>query len=222
MRIMIHTCVQREWYVYGYLLSEIYAQGASPHEIEVYIDTEKKGNLQSCLESFTKCSKNDAGGTWHLQDDVILASDAVQRMREHDDGLVAGFVNQKWGPDPTAIGRVPIDKMWYSFQCLRIPDIYAGAFAKWVNEDAYKRDRFFRMWRSNKHDDEFFRYWLLEVHPEETALNLKPCLVDHIDYLIGGTVVNPYRSEPINRAAYWADESLVKKLEAALKEDGTV
>lgn len=222
MRIMIHTCVRREWYVYAYLLPEIYAQGASPHEIEVYIDTEKKGNLRSCVDSFARCAEHDAGGTWHLQDDVIMASDALQKMRDHDAGLVAGFVNRKWGPDPSAVGEVPADKLWYSFQCLRIPDRMAGEFAEWVQEEAPKRDRFTRMLRDNKHDDEFFRIWLLEKHPGAACYNLAPNIVDHIDFLIGGTVINQHRQEKINRAAYWADDGLIVKLADQLRADGTI
>lgn len=105
---------------------------------------------------------------------------------------------------------------WYSFQCIRVPDSLAGECAVWFFSDASKRTqaKYRNRVLRKKHDDDFFRFFLEEKHPEMTVLNLKPNLVDHIDYLIGGTLVNKDRIEKVNRAAYWEneDEQLVEKL----------
>ena len=49
------------------------------------------------------------------------------------------------------------------------------------------------------------------------AINLNPNIVDHIDYLIGGTVNSSKRSMQI-RSRFWQDEYLVEELEKKLKE----
>ena len=50
------------------------------------------------------------------------------------------------------------------------------------------------------------------------AYNLKPNIVDHIDHLIGGTLINKNRERFVNRSAYWEDEEIVVHLEQALQE----
>ena len=52
MRYLIHTCLQRHWYVKDYLIPSMIAQGIPDEEIQVWLDSERKGNLASCIESF--------------------------------------------------------------------------------------------------------------------------------------------------------------------------
>ena len=58
MRYMIHACPQRMWYVNDYLLPSLKAQGIPEEEIAIWNDTEGKGTLFSCLESFKACGKD--------------------------------------------------------------------------------------------------------------------------------------------------------------------
>lgn len=51
--------------------------------------------------------------------------------------------------------------------------------------------------------------------PNLTAINIFPCIVDHIDYLMGGTVINKQRKG--KRPAYWRSEDLNKAV-AELEE----
>ena len=54
------------------------------------------------------------------------------------------------------------------------------------------------------------------------ALNILPNVADHIDYLIGGTVINKHRLGEF-RKSYWRDDVLdeaVRKLEEKLKQRG--
>ena len=69
MKYMIHACPQRMWYVEEFLVPSMRDQDIRPDEIEIRCDTEGKGNLLSCMESFRDCGERP-GGTWHLQDDV--------------------------------------------------------------------------------------------------------------------------------------------------------
>lgn len=215
MNYMIHAAPAREWYVREFLIPSMRAQGIREREITIWMDREGKGNLKSCLESFRDCGRH-RGGTWHLQDDVILCRDFAARTKANDEGMVCGFYCRNFGPIPEA-GRVPARFMWYSFQCIRIPDALAGEFADWAETDAVYRPQYQGLAREGKGDDSFFRDFILERHRDLWLTNLAPNLVDHIDYLIGGTLVNHARIIQINRSSCWEDENLVRELEEALK-----
>ena len=53
-------------------------------------------------------------------------------------------------------------------------------------------------------------------YPDYKVLNLKPNLVDHIDYLLGGTVINKERKNKNVRAVWFEDLDLVENLEKKL------
>lgn len=122
MKFLIHACPQRMWYVDEFLVPSLQAQGAT--DIEIWNDTEKKGNLFACMESFA--SRIGNGGTWHLQDDVIICHDFVERCEEHDEGVVFGFACRNFGDRLDAYGEVYAPDAWNSFQCVRIPDQWAS------------------------------------------------------------------------------------------------
>ena len=213
MKVLIHAYPKRMWYVEGWLVPELERQGAD--EIEVWNDTEGKGNLRACMESFA--ARTGDGGTWHIQDDVLLCRDFVQRCRAHDEGVVYGFCNEQFTDDPLQTGRVSVEDAWHSFQCLRIPDAYARDCAAWLFDGAGRDHEHYPLWiSSGKMDDDVFRTWLVETHGRETVENLKPCLVDHVDFILGGSVLHPWRGY-IARATFWDDEELVRELKASVK-----
>ena len=209
MNFMIHACPQRMWYVDEYLIPSMRAQGIE--NITVWNDTEQNGNLYSCMESFKACGLQD-GGTWHIQDDVIISRDFAKRTAELDDGIVCGFGCQNFGPSMQQQGVVPACFMWYSFQCIRIPNDLAAEFVEWFYNDALFRNRYASHIVDRKHDDWFFREFILEKHRDKYVNNLVPSLVDHIDYLIGGTIVNKQRNIQMNRAKWFPDQDLVEEL----------
>lgn len=216
MNYMIHASPQRMWYVDDYLIPSMKDQGIPEDEITVWNDTEGKGNLFSCMESFKACGEQE-GGTWHLQDDVIISRDFAEKTREHDNGIVCGFGCNNFGPSMQEKGEVPAIFIWYSFQCIRIPNDIAKEFTEWFWNDAVNRPRYQSQVVDRKHDDWFFREFINEKHRDLKVLNLVPSLVDHIDYLIGGTLVNKQRNLQINRAAFFPDQDLVEELEIRLK-----
>ena len=55
-----------------------------------------------------------------------------------------------------------------------------------------------------------------DYYPDAVVLNTTINLVDHVDYLIGGSIANKIRSEKETHAAYFEDKYLVKKLEEKL------
>ena len=212
MRILIHACPARMWYVTNFLVPELERQGAE--EIEIWNDTEGVGNLRACMASFA--AREGDGGTWHIQDDVLPAADFVERARAHDDGVVYGFCFAGFQDDPQQTGRVSVEDAWHSFQCVRIPDAYARECAAWLHGDGRLKSEYPLWIRTGKMDDSVFRTYLLDRHARETVENLRPCLVEHVDWIIGGSVLSPWRGY-LARAHYWDDEARVNELKERIK-----
>lgn len=217
MQILIHACPPRMWYVTDWLVPNLRAQGAAPEEIRIWNDAAQHGNLTACMESFAAMPCD--GGTWHIQDDVLPCRDFVQRCREHDDGVVYGFCCRHFTDDPDVRGRTDMEAAWHSFQCVRIPNLYARDCAAWYAA-GFWRDcadpEMEILYAQNQGDDTFFRHYLLEKHGMETVLNLAPNLVEHVDFLMGGSEVNKYRGFWA-RSDFWEDEDLVDEFRAQMK-----
>lgn len=212
MKILIHACPKRMWYVEGFLVPELKRQGADC--IEIWNDWQGLGNLRACMASFAV--RQGDGGTWHIQDDVLLCRDFVERCRQHNEGVVYGFCNEQFEDDPQQVGRVSIEDAWHSFQCVRIPDAYARGCAAWL-EGAGKNHAYYPLWTSSgKMDDSVFRAYMLAEHPRDMVENLRPCLVEHVDAIIGGSALYPWRGFWA-RAYWWDDEDLVHELKEAVK-----
>ena len=202
-RYLIHACESRMWYVEDYLIPSMYEQGID--EVDVWIDVRHEGNLKCFVDSLCDC-KDYPGGTWHLQDDVIIARDFATRTRQHIDGVVCGFYCEHFQNGNES-------ELWYSFPCLHIPNDMAGEFVEWYNRPAIQK-RYLNWIFERKHDDDIFNAFLKDKGYKETKLN--PCLVDHVDYLIGGSLVNMQRLKKQTRATFWHDEDLVRELEVKL------
>lgn len=215
MKFLIHACPQRMWYVDEFLVPSLQAQGAT--NIEVWNDTDKKGNLVSCMESFL--AREGDGGTWHLQDDVIICRGFVKRCEEHDDGVVFGFACRNFGDRLDAYGEVYAPDAWNSFQCVRIPDQYARECGAWVFSKAWEKEsasvELPVLFVLGKGDDTFFHEFMMSRHPYDVVENLKPNLVDHIDHLIGGSSLQQWR-DYLARAEYWEDPELIRELAEAI------
>lgn len=215
MQFLIHACPQRMWYVNEFLVPSLKAQGAE--EVEIWNDTEKKGNLKACMESFA--ARIGDGGTWHLQDDVVICKDFMKRCQKHDDGIVFGFCCRNFGDRLDAYGNVYVVDAWNSFQCVRIPDQWARECAEWVLSEAWKEESTSAelpiLWELGKGDDTFFHEFMMCRHGGETAENLKPNLVDHVDHLIGGSSLQQWR-DYLARAEYFDDREVIEELKEAI------
>lgn len=214
MRILIHAYPKRMWYVEGFLIPSLEKQGATSEEIEVWNDTELKGNLRACMESFA--AREGDGGTWHIQDDVLACRDFVERCRALDDGVCYGFCNEYFTDDPQQTGRLSVEDAWHSFQCVRIPDAYARECAAWLEGEGRQHEHYPLWISSGKMDDSVFRTFLIEKHGREMVTNVAPNLVEHVDWIMGGSVLHPWRGY-IARAYHWDDDELVRELKEAVK-----
>lgn len=217
-KYMIHTYPKRLWYVKEYLIPSMLAQGIDKRAITVYNDSSGKGNLLACMDAFASVPEDDSG-TWHIQDDVIICRDFKKRTEENDDGLVCGFSTLFYDGDlEEKKGIVTRQNMWFSFPCIRIPNKMARECSEWITKYIIGNPVYQRYWQDGVNDDWAFRLYLQQFHGNCTALNITPCLVDHIDYLIGGGSGKKQRKRPV-RAQYWEDDNLVEELVSWLKKN---
>ena len=215
-KYMIHTMPKRLWYVDEYLIPSMVLQGIKQSDIQVYNDEKQEGNLKACMNAFLQMP-NDGDGTWHLQDDIIISSKFKQTTEAVDYGIVCGFKSEYDG-DRKA-GAVSFEDSWFSFLCIRIPNYIARKCAEWVNMYMIGNPVYKEYWKDGVNDDWMFRQFIRTEYPNALAINLKPNIVDHIDYLIGGTVNSNKRITQI-RAKYWEEEQLVDELASRLKRKG--
>lgn len=211
-KYMIHTMPKRIWYVDKYLIPSMVLQGINQKDITVYNDEKGEGNLNACMNAFLSLPDNE-DGTWHLQDDVIISSKFKTTTEAVDFGIVCGF--RSMYDEGNQYGAVPFNQSWFSFLCIRIPNNIAIDCAKWVNDYMIGNPVYKQYWEGGVNDDWMFRQYINAKHKDVLAINLKPNIVDHVDYLIGGTVNSSKRIIQI-RSKHWEDEYLVNELEKKL------
>lgn len=210
-KYLIHACNDRMWYVNEYLIPSMLQQGIADANIEIWQDKENAGNLISTINSFAYIA-NNSGGTWHLQDDIIISKRFKEATEEMDSGIKLGFCNTYSKENPP--GYVNVINMWYSFPCIRLPNSYAGDFVKWFEINKYK---YSDLLEANKGDDEFFREYMLKKHPTLSVVNISPNIVENIDYLIGGSIINKQRQTQNINSIYWNEPERVEALRMWLR-----
>lgn len=222
MNYMIHTHYKRENYVYNYLIPSMVNQGIERENIYVILDDEDVGNLKSFLYSLKmilelKLEK----GVWHLQDDVIISKDFKKKSKMYakKDVIVNGFVSSNYNKSKLKLtGKQNVKDMWLSMPCIYIPNRLIKEFLSWIDRvKSEDRCEYKRRYKSNRHDDFFLYMFMQEMKSKEYCYNLKPNLVDHIDYLIGNSINKP-RTKQV-RGYYYKDLDLVEELERRLKND---
>lgn len=213
MKYLIHTCPHRKWYVDEYLVPSMIENGVDPFSIWYW--NGKKGNLTDYRESIKDLPDEDV--IWHLQDDIVISPSFAAETQKDYDGIVCGACIVADNEDVEGTdGFVHADRMWWSFQCIRIPTKFSREFLEWL-DFRYQNDFFMRMTiQTNRNDDMLFKQFLWDKHPDEWILNLKPNIVEHVDYLLGGSVTNQRRPEQI-RARYFEDFQVIEELKEKLK-----
>lgn len=223
-KYLIHTCKAREWYVNDYLRPSMINHGIPEDDIIIWLDKDGKGNLASFVASCKWIGKNldPYNSTWHLQDDVVLSEDFFQKANEKYDGLANAFCNEIFDGDRTNhLGVISANGMWFSFQCILIPNKCAAGFADWFENECVPNNLYPEYVSTGRCDDSLFREYIVTHEPTISAINIYPCVVDHIDYLLGGsTILKEQRANNPLRKAYWRSKSLdqaVFELEQKLK-----
>lgn len=225
IKYMIHACIEREEYVTNILLPSLTKQGIKRNEIHIWYDTEKWGNLKSFVESskWVAQTQDPKASIWHLQDDVLPSKQFREVAERGYVGFASGFCNELFDGERTNyIGVTTPNGMWFSFQCILIPNAVMGRFADWYENDCIPNNLLPEYVSTGKCDDSIFREYVMAHEARLPAINLFPNIVDHIDFLIGGTVINKHRQGE-KRQAYWRDEALdeaLTELTNALSSNG--
>lgn len=206
-KYLIHTCNKRYWYVRNHLVPSMLKQGIDGKDIHIHLDKECMGNLKAFIDSLHWIQKNwlYEDGVWHLQDDVIISHDFKLKTEYFDKGMVYGFESE-YDRDQA---------LWYSFPCIRIKNDIIPSFLKWLDEEAPKDTKLRSMISNNKYDDALMMEWI-RLKYKDYVVRLTPNIVDHIDWLIGGSTVNQQRSNKCVRSVSFKDEDLVIKLRREL------
>ena len=204
---MIHTCPQRLDYVQGILVPDMMEQGIHRDNIIVTLDDEHKGNLKAFLSALETLP--ETGFTWHLQDDVVVCSEfAKVTEKEYSQDIICGYCCLA---DHGATGEVAAGAAWYSFQCIGYSNEIAKEFLTWFEEKGKQQ---YAEWVSyNKFDDSIFHEFIRGKNYR--AYNVRPNLVEHIDYLIGGSIVNEGR-EWESHSTYWTEPERVEDVKRRL------
>lgn len=215
IKYMIHTCLERERYVKDILVPSLVKQGIKKSDIHIWLDSERVGNLASWVESckWVADTQNPKDAIWHLQDDVI-PSKRFKEVAERDySGIANGFCNELFeGGRVNYIGSVSTSGSWFSHQCKRIPNEVVIRFVDWYENECIPKGLLKEYTDTGKRDDNIFREYVIAHEERIPVVNLMPNIVDHIDFLIGGTVINKQRIGD-RRQAYWRDEAIDKAVE---------
>ena len=214
---VIHTMPKRLWYVNEYLIPSMLEQGINRNNITVFNDDKKLGNLQACLECFSQLPEE--GSTWHLQDDVIISHDFTQvtEIPFNENTIACGFCSRLYDKENPP-GIVSPLEMWFSFQCILIPNRMARECVSWVRKCIIGNPVYTKYWDKGLNDDWCFRSYIRTEYPNCSIINITPNIVDHIDWLIGGSVASDFIRTQEFRSRYWNDIYLIDELERKLKK----
>lgn len=212
---MIHTCIPRKWYVTDYLVPSLLEQGILKENIYIWLDKDKEGCLKSCIKAFTECGKY-SGNTWHLQDDILICHDFAKRTQNIKTDLACGFCCDILEKSEIIKGKTTVKHMWESsFPCIKIPNKIAKEFVKWIDDTSKEREDIAKYANTGKWDDILFRIFMLENHSDMEIENIIPHLVEHIDELIGGSIINRWRKFK-TYGTFFKDHYLVNELKIKL------
>lgn len=203
--IMIHCVPNRLFYVYNFIIPALEEQLID--DIIIYNDANMSGNLTSFINSLKTLPEE--GSTWHIQDDVLLSPRFANVINKSDsDKVICGF-SSKYDRSNEEF-TTPKD-MWWTFPCIKIPNRIAKEFIEWCTPENMKYSRFKDCIKANKGDDALFKEFLEETHGEETVINLIPNIVNHVDYMLGGSVSNPQRYNVVKKvtARFWPEEEKI-------------
>lgn len=218
-KYLIHVYAPRRWYVDEFLIPSMIEQGIKQENIDIFCDDGTYGNLNACMMSFEQMG--DTGATWHLQDDILIShdfKDVTESFANDDETVVCGYCYERDTYKRT--GSVDPVHMWFSFPCILIPNRLASGCAKWFYDEGRFDCRYQHWIQANKFDDSAFRTYMVQFNTYWHCVNLDPNIVDHVDYLIGGSIVNKEREKryPQSRALYFKDQYLVDQLEKRLED----
>ena len=209
---MIHTCPEREWFVEKYLIPDMIAQGIDKTQIIIYNDTEHVGNLKAFISSLKILEDYDPKAyVIHLQDDIIISSRfkeliSVDYKQLYDTDVVCGFCSNYSNSTRQFIQKA--ENMWFSFPCIKFSNKLASSFITWINSSRVKK-QYKELIASGKNDDLLFKNFLIEKGIK--VLNLNPNVVNHVDFMLNGSLINTGRGRKNVMSTCWNDQETLDR-----------
>ena len=209
---LIHAVPKRRWYVTNFLIPSMVKQGIRRYNIMVHFDDKCEGNLKAFMTAAGKLP--DGWGTWHLQDDIIISPDFKKKTEEYNKGIVSGFCSEMY--DTELPGKVEPGKLWKGFQCIRIPNYILKDCIRWWEEELQGNFIYEEFWKSGNHDDWTFRQYIKVMDLDEPIINLAPNIVNHVDYLLGGSMICERKENLVSK--YWEHDDLIEELKDQIEK----
>lgn len=220
---MIHSCEKRRWYIEDFLVPSMMEQGISRDRIFVCNDDNGSGNLRMFIKSMRISAElfGEEEDIWHLQDDIMLSNDFAEIAENAPKHMVCSGACMCEKTNWKYVGTQTVEHKWLSFQAIQIPNSYALEFIDWWESEVLAKNQLAEKRKENKYDDFFFWTFMSRRHHNDTVLNIVPNIVQHIDYMIGGSMVQTkehvkWRGKD-NRCRWWYEEDreieLAKKIE---------
>lgn len=216
-KYIIHCVPKRLWYVDEFIVPSMLKQGIERNDITIWCDTNEKGCLEMFMQSCRMLPKH--GSTWHLQDDILISSKFREETEKKRRGIVCGLCTVYDHQNPP--GLTDAAHKWYSFPCIKIPNDVARGCAKWFYTKVvpdYSNAEYQRNIRLKKYDDSFFWDYIKKCHKNIPVTNLAPNIVEHVDYMVGGTIANYGRAQSNVSSTYWYEPELTQELMDAIMD----
>ena len=130
---------------------------------------------------------------------------------------MCGFCCERFDKDWSA-GYTGVGGMWLSFPCIRIPNRIALEAANWYQNEVLGNPLYRSRTSTKNGDDSLFWTFLRLKHMDDVRiLKVRPCLVEHVDWILGGSSVNQGR-KGVARAVEFDDLEGVEALERRINE----
>lgn len=214
-KYLIHAGKKRKWYVDEYLYPSLLEQGIKEEDIIIHLDNKGVGTIQAYVDSFEKLP--DTGYTWHLQDDIIISPDfkEVTEKQEDEQWVICTF--NSYYDKKLKEGFVASKDMWYSFPCIGIPNRVGKDCMRWIQECMIGNIAYKKYWERGNCVDWFFKQYVRDVATDIKVLNLVPNIVNHVDWLLGGSTIRQIPREKPAVSMHWNYPELIKELEEKIK-----
>lgn len=217
---VIHTSPKRIDFVNEYMLPCFERYGI--RNIEVWNDEKMQGQLNAWTECawWIALNKGDYDGVWHLEDDVVPCKKfkEISEALAKQDIIVQGFTtNCRFTGFKGRTGIVPLDDLPYGMQCFYVPQRFLKGYLYFI--DKYVKTK---LYKSRQYDcgtlysDNVFKGYLKRFYPNIIVNILENCMVEHIDYLIGGRSVKGEKTD--RRACRFDNYEEVERLKEWIKE----
>lgn len=219
---VIHTSPKRIKFVNEYMVPCFKRYGIQ--DIIVWNDEQMIGQLNA----WTDCArwivseKNEYRGTWHLEDDVVPCKN-FKTLSEQLSGksiVVQGFItDNKFFGFKGETGILPFQYLPYGMQCIYIPNLYLKGFIDFV--DTFVKTGMYRKKQyecGTLYSDAVFRTFMKRYYKDTLINNLDDCMVEHVDYLIGGSSVRKQKDTKA-KARKFDNYEEVERLERWLAQE---